>query len=516
MTPARILIVEDNSEHQRLLLHAIADGRPFIDACIVSDGDSFRVALTRERFDCIVLDFKLTPLTAPEILESLREEIGTTPVIVVSSCQEQAIVIESLRLGVVDFVPKSEAVCGNSLWNRIERAMAEANAQREERRQAARREQQLVECSETDPLTNAKNRRYLERVLQDPRFFSDRRKSIACVMLDIDHFKRFNDEYGHAFGDDVLRAVVAKIQQQMGPEDILVRWGGEEFLVIHRQCDETTAWIWAEQLRESMGEIRFAQHPEVRVSASLGLEFGAISGMSLQMIGRADEALYLAKESGRNMVCPYRLLEFINMARATGDDMDSLQHRYFRFVDQLMPRLGPTQFDHIGRHSHVVAIRALGIAQKIGLAESQQNEIFLAGLMHDIGKCVTPESLLAKPTRLDDDERLVMHRHSDTGAMICHALGAPQVIQDAVRFHHATGPTDVTRCPSPPFLHASIISVADAITTMLTDRPYQARRSVQDVQRELWECRGTQFDPFVVETVRDFDCCHHDRMLVPL
>ena len=154
-----------------------------------------------------------------------------------------------------------------------------------------------------DPLTGLYNRRYMEDVLERYASLADRNQTaLSVAMFDLDHFKRLNDEHGHALGDAVLASVAAAVLGAIRPSDIACRYGGEEFVVLFPDCTMDEAASRAEGLRARIE--RVSESHGVRVSASFGI--AAIpdsSSKTSDLFGDADEALYRAKNEGRNRVC---------------------------------------------------------------------------------------------------------------------------------------------------------------------------------------------------------------------
>jgi diguanylate cyclase (GGDEF)-like protein len=152
----------------------------------------------------------------------------------------------------------------------------------------------------TDQLTGLPNRRFLEILAARP---AGRRRDdeLAVLMVDIDHFKHFNDRFGHAAGDGVLRAVADAIVRTVRTDDFPIRYGGEEFLVVLRRADREIAVAVAERLRRNVAGIDIAalRLPSA-VTVSVGVAVGAPALDTL--IGRADAALYRAKSAGRDRV----------------------------------------------------------------------------------------------------------------------------------------------------------------------------------------------------------------------
>ena len=169
-----------------------------------------------------------------------------------------------------------------------------------------RADRETYELATTDSLTGVYNRRTFKE-LAEPQLSRSRRakQPVALLMLDLDHFKRINDTYGHLAGDDVLKAFASLVRTCLRKEDLLARYGGEEFVVLLPGASETDAATLGERIREEV-----AAHPLdanghlVRVTVSVGV--AAESGDTLAsleaMLGRADEALYVAKNQGRNRV----------------------------------------------------------------------------------------------------------------------------------------------------------------------------------------------------------------------
>jgi diguanylate cyclase (GGDEF)-like protein len=162
-------------------------------------------------------------------------------------------------------------------------------------------ERRLMEHAITDPLTGAFNRRHLDARLGEAIERSRRKAMPASLLLiDIDHFKRINDQHGHATGDSVLKEVVAVIQDRARKFDSLFRMGGEEFLLLLTDATESDATGVAEQLRRAIAGHPFV--PGAAVTVSIGVcQLDATDTVD-SWINRTDETLYAAKHAGRNCV----------------------------------------------------------------------------------------------------------------------------------------------------------------------------------------------------------------------
>ena len=167
--------------------------------------------------------------------------------------------------------------------------------------------QQLSELSDTDQLTRVKNRRYMDRfLLEELSRCSRYQHNLSVILLDIDHFKQFNDRYGHLVGDDCLRAVAEVLKAGARNDvDCLARYGGEEFCILMPEASLECATSAAETLRRAVYEMLFKVRDNVvNVSISLGVATtdGRTGISAEQLLSRADAALYQAKKGGRNRV----------------------------------------------------------------------------------------------------------------------------------------------------------------------------------------------------------------------
>jgi len=159
--------------------------------------------------------------------------------------------------------------------------------------------QRLVEMATTDALTGAFNRRRFYELLDDELQRQARYGNVfSLIMLDIDHFKRVNDTYGHSVGDEVLKGVAEVVRDHLRANDRLTRWGGEEFIVLTPSTGAGDALALAERLRERVADWVFPTAGSVTVSLGVAEHRDDESGD--EVINRADAALYRAKENGRD------------------------------------------------------------------------------------------------------------------------------------------------------------------------------------------------------------------------
>ena len=160
----------------------------------------------------------------------------------------------------------------------------------------------ILALSQTDHLTGVPNRRFMDDALRRELARCQRSGApLAVLFVDLDHFKRVNDQLGHDVGDSVLAAVANELQVALRPYDVLARWGGEEFLVLLPESDAGQARRIAERLRERLAELVIPGCPW-SVTGSIGIAARRPDDSPSSLVHRADEALYRAKAAGRNRV----------------------------------------------------------------------------------------------------------------------------------------------------------------------------------------------------------------------
>ncbi len=166
----------------------------------------------------------------------------------------------------------------------------------------AKKQKELTRLTSIDALTLAKNRRALDKKLAKVILRQSRKEYNMClILLDVDHFKKVNDQYGHAVGDKILVNTCELISKNIRVLDTLYRYGGEEFVIMPLDMELSKAQVIAEKLRQIIENHSFTQGVEVTIS--LGVAQYKKNETSENWISRADSALYKAKNSGRNKVC---------------------------------------------------------------------------------------------------------------------------------------------------------------------------------------------------------------------
>lgn len=365
--------------------------------------------------------------------------------------------------------------------------------------------EQLRHRAETDALTELPNHRRLrdlmDRLLAQARA---REEPMSVVMVDIDNFKLLNDVYGHLTGDEALRQVARMLRSAMGTGQIVGRYGGDEFLCL---LPRTTAPQADAQFRALARDIRkvalrapetdAAAAAEIPARISFGVSAYPESGESWQsLVSAADGALLERRFQLRRAGT---VAARSSVARVLGDDPKRL-----RITNGLLDLIDAKD-PYTSEHSQQVASLALLLARELELPERERFALWLGGLLHDVGKLVTPQEVLRKPGRLNDDEWGHIRDHPQLGEQIVRDLLELPDVAEIVGAHHerfdGRGYPRALAGERVPRL-ARLIAVVDAFSAMVHDRPYRKGLAWDEAAEELRRHAGSQFDPLMVEAFR--------------
>lgn len=372
----------------------------------------------------------------------------------------------------------------------------------------------LVELSITDGLTGLYNHRFIqERVEFEFKRAKRYRVPLSCLMIDIDHFKRINDNYGHQFGDLVLRELATVLKQNSREVDICGRYGGEEFLIITTQNSEG-AMTYASKLHKAIEShvFRNDQH-SIHITVSIGITEYAYELTSKQeMIERCDRALYQAKRDGRNLIRIWKEEDKDEAGILDVDGISDLKTRVSSLSDRMrtiymestnaLLKAVDVKDHYTLEHSENVSRYAIEIARAMHFDEEEIAVVKNAALLHDIGKIGIDKAILTKDGPLTRGEFEVLKKHPMIGVTILKDVKFLEKELPIIKHHHerydGSGYPQRLKGREIPF-GALILGVADAYDAMRTDREFKTKLSKEEAVRELKEGQGTQFSPEVVD-----------------
>lgn len=329
-------------------------------------------------------------------------------------------------------------------------------------------------------------------------------RPLACIMVDVDHFKNVNDTYGHQAGDDVLRHVSRVIRELHQDHGLVCRYGGEEFCIVLPGMSAEQAMAQSEATRQAIIDIRLDDPEELRLTASLGvseLRFDAKDPQEL--VNQADACLYVAKREGRNRSIVYnasyeRLEENEKLQQEAKREQIEIPYQAVTALVSSLSYRDAATAEHSRRVANLCARASDGLFDPV-----QKYVIEVAGLLHDIGKIGVPDDVLFKPSPLSEEEWSIMRRHDQIGLQIisdsfdCQPL--TEVIQGHQAFFDGKSHRDGLPVGDKIPLASRLLSIADCYDSMVSNQVYAGRKTHDEAIDELRRCAGTQFDPELVE-----------------
>lgn len=292
-----VLVVDDSEDNAKLLEYDLNDDG--FDVLMALSGDECITTAATKRPDLILLDMRMPGLNGLETLDKLKgfPETADIPVIIISATSADDTIIKALDLGASDYV--SKPVVYPILAARMRTALRVKQATRE----LEIVNQELRRLATTDPLTRLSNRRHFFSLAHAEFSKAQRHKRpLSIIMMDVDEFKQINDTYGHAAGDRALDILADCCREAVRESDLVGRIGGEEFAICCPDADLAGASAIAERIRATCEHraIRYDQS-QFNFTVSLGVTSRTAHDACFEdMLNRADQLLYQAKNKGRN------------------------------------------------------------------------------------------------------------------------------------------------------------------------------------------------------------------------
>ncbi len=378
--------------------------------------------------------------------------------------------------------------------------------------------EEFKQLSVIDPLTQLNNRRgFFESAQPQIKQLHENQNDLSALMIDIDNFKRTNDLYGHFIGDHVLRVVAEQIRQTLRQTDLLGRYGGEEFIGLLPNTSVETACVIAERLREAVEyKVIEINNHKVKVTISIGISHLAAANGSLDtLLSQADQAMYWAKNSGRNRVTVWskepqhsaaiELLRSGLKVRLTKKAESDLSKVYDETIEGWARAIEMRDKEMQGHARRVVDL-TLALAIKCGIKGKNLEDIRRGALLHDIGKIAIPDPILFKPGKLDEEEWKVMRMHPVYAYEFLKPIAFLSNSIDIPYCHHehwdGTGYPRGLKGEEIP-LPARIFTVIDVWDALCTDRCYRPAWSEDQAREYIRSQAGLLFDPQIVQLFSD-------------
>ena len=286
---SKILVVDDIPANVQILsIHLSDENYEVLEA---NSGAMALEMIRSEEVDLMLLDVMMPVMTGLDVLAEMKKDpqLENIPVILVTANADDSNVAEGLDMGAFDYIIKPYSLV--VLLARVRAALREKE-----------RQDLLERWATTDPLTGLLNRRHFFELADRELIRSARTQSpISFIMLDIDHFKRVNDDHGHLVGDNALVTLATLLKAQLRKVDFCCRYGGEEFVLCLPDTPKEGALEVAERIREALMPIKIpTEEGTLQITVSLGIAQSDNDPKVEDTLKRADDALYRAKDNGRN------------------------------------------------------------------------------------------------------------------------------------------------------------------------------------------------------------------------
>lgn len=323
-----------------------------------------------------------------------------------------------------------------------------------------------------DQLTGLYNRRYLEEELK--RLDIANNLPLTLIMLDVNGLKLINDAFGHSVGDKVLQSAARIMKSECGTEDVIARFGGDEFVII---LPGTSTNDVKQMLKRIENRLANEGLGSINISISYGWGIKSKADETIADIFKVAEDHMYRRKLSESRSMHYKTIEIILKTLHEKSEREKV-------------------------HSECVSKYCVAIGIELHLNDEDISELRTAGLMHDIGKIAIDLSILDKPGKLNDLEWVEIERHPELGYQILRSLNEFAKLAEYVLAHHerwdGTGYPRKLKGEEIP-LEARIIAVADAYHAMTSDRPYRKALSMEVAVEEIKKKAGIQFDPNIAK-----------------
>jgi len=338
-----------------------------------------------------------------------------------------------------------------------------------------KREEKMEYLSYKDQLTNLYNRTFLEAEIK--RLDVKRQLPISMIMLDLNGLKIINDTYGHKAGDKLLKKTAEVLKDIFRDEDIIARWGGDEFVILLNRTAEKVTMKLINRIKNIKKGVELSENISIPLSIAVGYAVKKDESIRVSTLFRkAEDRMYKDKLLERKS----KKSHLIESLLATLKENSSETEKHAKRMEKVAHKLG----------------------KKIGLGKFELNRLSLLARLHDIGKVGIALEILNKPDKLSDTEWEEIKKHPGIGYRICSGVEEFSHVAEEILAHHefwnGEGYPENLKKDEIPLL-SRIISIVDAYDVMTHDRPYSKAISKQEALKEIKRCAGSQFDPKLAE-----------------
>lgn len=462
---SNIMIVDDSPIDRKVIRQIIESKLENVKVFEAENGLHLKEKLMENNIHMYILDIIMPIKDGFEVLLEMKvdDDVRNIPVIVCTGIEDKQAIERALLLGAYDYFSKpfTEEVMKISLPLKVKNAI-----------ELMKTNQGISYLSYHDVLTGLYNRRFYEEEIRKVDVKAN--LPISIVMGDINGLKLVNDAFGHRTGDKLLKVAASSIQAMCRVNDIIARWGGDEFVILLPKTNKGAAEEIVKRIKKLYSE------KEIN-----GIE-GSISFGWDTKEQEKEDIIKILKNAEDDM---YRTKTLEN---------ESVRSNMISTIVKTLHEKNPREEKHSKRVSELC--QAIGIAS--GLSEVEVRKLRVGGLLHDIGKIAIEEGILNKPGKLTDEEWLEIKRHPEIGYRILSSSHEMIELTEGILSHHekwdGSGYPKGLKGEAIPKV-ARIIAVADSYDAMTSERSYRKAMSGDIALEEIVRNSGTHFDPEIVK-----------------
>jgi len=506
-----ILIIDDDEYTRTTLADILVEkGYRVHEAVTLAQA---RDLLQKTAHVAVLLDLQLPDGLGIDFLKEIRKINEHLQAIILTGYSSMDTAIAALNEGAFAYLQKP--IHYDELFSSVQKAVKMYALGADNKRLI----DQLTRLTVVDSHTGLYNHRYLqERLSQELQRAKRHMLSLSVLMLDIDYFKSLNEVYGHQYADFILAEFGRLLLRMVRSNDVVTRYGGEEFILILPETNKEGAAEFGQRLlTEIINTVFDPDGKRVNLKVSMGVSnypqdnLDTVDGL----IESADKAVHEAKELGGSRLCQYHghlsvLGEEIR--KSTEESVDEIKTKFSKMARRANGMIIESVYalaktidakDHYtSEHSKSMVSLVTNMGKKLNLPAREIEDIQHAAVLHDLGKIGIADDILHKTGPLTDAQYDEMKKHPQLGAEILRPIQPMANVIPMILYHHerydGTGYPEGLRGEAIP-LGARIIAIADVFQALTSDRVYRKTMRTSDAIEIIKKGGGTQFDPNIVQ-----------------
>jgi len=460
-----IMIIDDSPIDRKIIKQVLEHRLHDIQIFEAEEGINLNQKLISNNIHMCILDIMMPFKDGFQVLHELKEDcfVMDIPVIVCTAIEDKQAIERALTLGAYDYFskPLSEEAMKISLPLKVKNAI-----------QLMKRNEGISYLSYHDILTGLYNRRFYEEEVR--RLNTEKHLPISIIMADINGLKLVNDAFGHAKGDNLLRVAATAIQGMCRTDDVVARWGGDEFIILLPRTKK-------EEAEEVVARIKNRYSEKDVNGINLSISFGwdtkeTVDEDIMEILKNAEDHMY------RNKTI----------------ENESVRSSMIQTILATLYEKNPREEKHAKRVSEI----SQSIGRAMGLSEIEVGKLIVGSLLHDIGKIAIEESVINSSGDLTDQEWFEMKRHPEIGYRILSSSREMLELTECILYHHerwdGSGYPKGLKGENIP-RNARIITLADSYDAMTGERLYRQPVSQEMVIKDIQRNAGIQFDPEIAK-----------------